>query len=249
VEASKAVLGSAARGALSPEQEARRANTLAVMDFVLSHMLRLFHPFLPFITEELWQGMGFNQDLPAAQGGDTIMFAHWPKPLDDDFKAHYGLDESDERVVDAKYELVGRGRNLRREYNLPVNQKVGFVFKPAAEVSAHDAAVIRILLNAATLDIDAGYVPTRGTPSALTDLGELFMPLEGLIDVAAERARLQKEIGKVAADIAKVEAKLGNPGFVAKAPPAVLEEARRQLAESGARRQQLQASLDALGAA
>jgi valyl-tRNA synthetase len=249
VEASKAVLGNAERGALSAEQEARRANTLAVMDFVLSHMLRLFHPFLPFITEELWQGMGLNQDLPVGQGGDTIMFAHWPKPLDDDFKAHYGLDESDERVVDAKYELVGRGRNLRREFNLPVNKKVKFVFKPAGAVNAHDAAVIRILLNAVTLDIDRGYVPTRGTPSALTDLGELFMPLEGLIDVAAERARLQKEIGKLTADIAKVEAKLANPGFVAKAPPAVLEEARRQLAESQAKRQQLQAPLEALGAA
>ena len=52
----------------------------------------MFHPFLPFITEELWHGLGFNSDLPDDQGGKTIMFAHWPKPLDDDFKQHYGLD-------------------------------------------------------------------------------------------------------------------------------------------------------------
>ena len=219
------------------------------MDFVLSHILRLFHPFMPFITEELWQGMGFNHDLPDGQGGDTIMFARWPKPFDADFKAHYVLDETDERLVDAKYDLVGRGRNLRREFNIPVNKKVKFVFKPAGEVSAHDAAVIRILLNAEALEINpAGALP-KGTPSALSDLGELFMPLEGLIDVAAEKARLTKELGRIAGDIGKVEGKLNNPGFVAKAPPQVLEESRKQLAELKGKQQQLQASLAALGAA
>src|SRR5205823_6120108 len=97
---------------------ALRANKLAVIDFLLSNTLRLFHPFLPFITEELWHGLGYREDLPANQGGDTIMFAHWPKPLDDAFKAHYRLSESDERFVDSKYELVTRGRNLRRELNI-----------------------------------------------------------------------------------------------------------------------------------
>ena len=101
VEASKAVLVSSSRGnetqtsseenqrllTSSPtkEDEARKANTLAVIDFVLSHTLRLFHPFLPFITEELWHGMGYAEDMPEKQGGKTIMFAPWPKPLDDDF--------------------------------------------------------------------------------------------------------------------------------------------------------------------
>jgi len=108
---------------------ALRANKLAVIDFVLSHALRLLHPFLPFITEELWHGLGYDRDLPENQGGDTIMFAHWPKPLDDDFKAHYGLTETDERFVDAKYELVTRGRNLRREFNIPANKKIRFILK------------------------------------------------------------------------------------------------------------------------
>jgi valyl-tRNA synthetase len=58
----------------------RRANTLAVLDFVLSHTLRLFHPFLPFITEELWHGMGYGAGLPPEQGGTTIMYAPWPQP-------------------------------------------------------------------------------------------------------------------------------------------------------------------------
>ncbi len=111
-----------------------RANKLAVIDFVLSHTLRLFHPFLPFITEELWQGMNYHADLPADQGGHTIMYARWPKPLDAAFCEHYGLDEPSEQVASAKYELVGLGRNFRREFNLPSNKKLRFVLKPAGDL-------------------------------------------------------------------------------------------------------------------
>ena len=92
VEASKAVFFGSGRATRRPRQQAR--NTLAVIDFVLSHTLRLFHPFLPFITEELWHGMGYSTDMPEDQGGKTIMFAPWPKPLDEDEKAHYGLDDA-----------------------------------------------------------------------------------------------------------------------------------------------------------
>jgi len=78
------------------------ANTLAVMDLVYAHTLRLFHPFLPFITEELWNGLGFSDDLPANQGGETIMTAPWPKAMSVDERAYFGLDE-------------GRGQIRRRE--------------------------------------------------------------------------------------------------------------------------------------
>ena len=239
VEASKAVL--------QGDDPARKAGTLAVIDFVLSNTLRLFHPFLPFITEELWHGLGYQLDLPDSQGGRSIMFAPWPKPLDDEFKTHYGLDETDERVVDARCELIGRGRNLRREFNIPGNRKVTFLFRPAGAVSAHDAEVLRLLLNAEAVNIDPQYAPPPGTPSALSDLGELFMPLDGLIDAVAERARLTKELAKVQVEIDRVQAKLNNPAFVQKVPPTVLEEHRKRLAEAEARKLQLQAALDALG--
>ena len=74
----------ASKAALNRADTARKANTLAVIDFVLGHTLRLFHPFLPFISEELWHGMGYSGDMPADQGGRTIMYARWPAALDDD---------------------------------------------------------------------------------------------------------------------------------------------------------------------
>jgi valyl-tRNA synthetase len=217
-----------------------------VIDFVLSNTLRLFHPFLPFITEELWHGLGYNLELPAEQGGKTIMTARWPKPLGDDFKKHYGLDESDERLAQTKYELVTQGRNLRREGNIASSKKVKFVFRPANVVLPHDAEVLRILLNAESIEINAHYQPKKGTPNALSVLGELYLPLEGLIDVAAEKARLTKEMAKVEAEIDKVQAKLSNPNFTQKVPPNVLEEHQKRLTDWQSKKQQVQALLDGL---
>ena len=222
LEASKASLGGAGG---SPSQ---RANTLSVIDVVLAHTLRLMHPFVPFITEELWHGLGFNLDLPEEQGGRTIMFAPWPQPFDDEFKRHFGLDVSDEKTAAAKYEVVNAGRGLRRDFQVASNKRVRFVLQPLAPLSAHDADVLRILLNAETLETSGRYDAPRGTPMALTPLGELFLPLEGLIDVTAEQARLKKEIAKVEEELAKVRAKLANPSFSEKVPATVLEEHKQR---------------------
>ena len=204
------------------------ANTLAVMDFILAHTLRLFHPFLPFITEELWHGLGYQTDLPSNQGGETIMFSHWPKPFDTDFKAHYGLDDSDEKLAIAKYEVVNLGRGLRRDSKIPSNKRVRFVFNPNAPLEAHDTEVLRILLNAETLEVTNSYEAPKGTPTALTPLGKLYLPLEGLIDVEAEQERLKKEIAKVADELAKVRAKLADSNFTGKVPAKVLDDHRQR---------------------
>ena len=235
IEASKAVLhGSDA---------AQKANTIAVIDFVLSHALRLFHPFLPFITEELWHGLGYGDDLPQGQGGETILFAPWPKPLDGDFHEHYGLDESDERFVNAKYEFVTLGRNLRREGNLSSAKKVRFVLKPAQPLSAYEEAVLKILLNAEPLEFVSESQAERTTPTVHSVLGELYLPLEGLIDAAAEKARREKELARIDSEIEKVLQKLNNPAFVEKVPPAVLQEHQKRLADWQAKRQHLDISL------
>jgi valyl-tRNA synthetase len=235
---------------LSPgggEGEAKKANTLAVIDFVLSHTIRLFHPFVPFITEELWHGMGFATDMPDTQGGKTIMNAPWPLPFDDDFKGHYGLDDCYLEMTDAKYELVRNGRDLRRAGNIQAAKKVKYVFKPAQHLTPHDAEVIKLLLNAESLEVNDAYQPPKGTPVVASPLGELFLPLEGLIDVAAEKIRLTKEIEKFQSEIVKVEQKLANPNFTTKVPPAVLAEHEQRLVEWKAKLAHTQSSLEALG--
>jgi valyl-tRNA synthetase len=261
VESTKAVLdqrseggSQKAEGSLTPAETAlqtraseRRANTLAVMDFVLSNTLRLFHPFLPFITEELWQGMGFNADLPSDQGGHTIMFANWPKPFDRDMKEFYALDDCYLERVENKHELVRQGRNLRREANIASNKKVRFVLKPLNDLPPHDLAVLKILLNAEQFEVNGGFEAGKGTARAITPLGELFLPLEGLIDVAAERARLQKELEKIRSEIEKVSQKLSNPSFAQKVPPNVLAEHQQRLADWNAKHAQVLAALDGLG--
>ena len=231
----------------SSPRAARRANTLAVMDFVLSNTLLLFHPFLPFISEELWQGMGYNLDMPEGQGGKTIMFARWPKQLDEDFRGHYGLDHCYLEMVDAKYALVTQGRNLRREANIPASKKVTFVIKPSNAIAQHDADVLKLLLNAEKLVIDPNYEPQKGTPTVHSTLGDLHLPMEGLVNVEAEKARIKKELEKDEAEIAKAGQKLANPQFVQKVPPQVLAEHQKRLAEWQARKARHLESLRALG--
>jgi len=228
--------------------EAQKACTLAVIDFVLSHTLRFMHPFLPFVTEELWHGLGYHQDMPADQGGTSIMFAPWPKPLEGDIKESFGLDDTVERLANARYELVSLARNLRREFNVSAGKKLRFIFCPAGTVDPHDAAVLKILLNAETVELATSSADVRkGTPSVRSELGELFLPLEGVIDVEAEKARLVKEIAKVDAEIAKVQEKLNNPAFAQKVPANVLQDHQQRLVDWQGKRQQLVKALAALG--
>jgi len=112
---------------------------------------------------------------------------------------------------------------------------------------AHESDVVKLLLNAEALDVDPNFVPRKGTPSALTELGELFLPLEGLVDVEAEKARLNKERARIEGEIEKAQAKLNNPAFTEKAPANVLEEHKKRLTEWQAKLQQVKAALEALG--
>jgi len=217
-----------------------------VIDFVLSHTLRLFHPFLPFITAELWHGMGYAIDMPEGQGGKTIMTAPWPKPFDSDFRDAYGLDDCYLEFANDKYEVVTQGRNLRRIGNIQAGKKVKFVLKPSREILPHDAEVIKILLNAEALEINENYAAKKGTPTAHTPMGELFLPLEGLIDVEAEKARLTKKKEEYDAEIAKVQQKLANPAFTQKVPPQVLAEHEQRLVDWKAKLEHVKAALDGL---
>ena len=241
VEASKAVIYGS--------DEALKVNKVAVIDFVLGQLLRLFHPFLPFITEELWHGMGFAQDMPDNQGGKTLMFALWPKPLSDDEKEYFGLDDTADAVAQAKYDLVSLGRGLRRDCKIDPAKKIRFIVRPAGTLFPSDVEVLKMLLNAEALEVvDAAWTSERGTPVAVNALGELFLPLAGLIDFEAERARLTKELERVKIEVTKVQEKLANPAFAAKVPVKVLEEHQARLQEWQVKEAQIAASLANLAA-
>jgi valyl-tRNA synthetase len=240
VEASKATL--------QGSDDKRKANTLAVMDFVFAHTLRLFHPFLPFITEELWHGMGFSADMPEEQGGKSIMFAPWPKPFSEDEKAHFGLLPEDEKAAADKYEVVNQGRGLKSSFNITSSKRVHFIFKPTQPLAPHDVEVMKILLAAEPLEIvDGAFKPAKGTPTALTPLGELFLPLTGLVDLDAERAKLNKEIGRAEQELLKVRAKLNDENFASKVPQKVLDDHKKRDEDWSAQLEKLKEMLKSLG--
>ncbi|MCF7668586.1 MAG: valine--tRNA ligase [Verrucomicrobia bacterium] len=214
----------AAKSALYNDDQDRKHNTLAVIDFILSTTLRLFHPFLPFITEELWQDMGYNKSCDKDRGDESIVTAPWPEWISAEFKTRFGIDRTNHDFAAQKYELVTQARNLRRETNIPSNKKIRFVFKPRAHWPQEESASFKLLLNAEPLEINPEFNPPKGTPTTLSPLGELYMPLEGVIDVEAEKARLTKEIEKIKTEISKVEQRLANPAFMEKAPAHVREE-------------------------
>ncbi|MEY2407497.1 MAG: valyl-tRNA synthetase [Verrucomicrobiota bacterium] len=230
----------------SGDDASKKANALAVMDFVLSHTLRLFHPFLPFITEELWHGMGYAEDMPGEQGGRSILFAPWPKSFDSDTRDHYALDDCYLDHVNARFELITQGRDLRRQARVASNKKVRFVLKPSRDLPPNDIEVMKLLLNADPFEVNADYEPPKGVLSTKAEMGELYLPLEGLIDAVAETARHKKELEEIQSEIIKVEQKLANPNFVNKVPPAVLAEHRQRLEDWQGKRAHIQKLLDGL---
>ncbi len=105
---------------------------------------------------------------------------------------------------------------------------------------------MKLLLNAEKLEVDPNFAAPKGMPTAHAKLGEIFMPLEGLVDIATEKARLTRELEKAAAEVAKAQEKLDNPAFVQKVPPHVLAEHQKRLAEWQAKHDQVKTALDRL---
>ena len=215
--------------------------TLFTMDTVLRHYLALLAPIMPHIAEELWASLGFAKD------GQPLMSTALPQAE----ALLSGLSSTDiskaRATATALYDTANKARNLKAEYNLATNRKVRFVLKPALPVDTDLASRLALLAGAQTADVDAAYEAPKGTPTALTPLGELFLPLEGLVDVEAERTRISKELEKMSKEIAKSKAKLGNASFVDRAPAAVVDQERERLAEWEAKTAQLEAMLSALG--
>ncbi len=212
----------AAKTDIFGEDEARQKSALALMDVVLSAVLRLLHPFMPHITEELWSLLGF--------GEKSIQFEPTPKK--------FGLDDVDlagkRKLVAAIYETVQAGRNLRAEAKISSSTKARFILRAdEKEISDHLPAISR-LLNAEEVILDPKHKSEPGIPVAMSPLGEIFLAIT-TADKAAERERLDKEIAKLEVELRTVEDKLKNKSFVDRAPAAVVEEHRRRQEDFSAR--------------
>jgi valyl-tRNA synthetase len=223
----------AAKTDIFAEDEARKKSALAVMDFVLSAVLRLLHPFMPHITEELWSLLAF--------GEQSIQFASPPEKI-----ALEDVDLAKKRkLVTAVYDTVQAGRNLRAEAKIPSNKKERFVLCPANAEIAKEVPTISRLLNASQLDIATHIRHTADTPVAMTPLGEIFLIVTAG-DKTAERERLEKEIAKLEEELKTVKGKLENKSFVDRAPTAVVEEHRRRQKDFSEQLAKLQAARDGL---
>src|SRR5262249_7757631 len=156
-----------------------------------------------------------------------------------------GLDDCYLGIAETRYDLVTRGRNLRREGGVPANKKVRFVFKAANQLPAYEQEVLKLLLNAEALEVNPNYQPVKGTPNVHSPGGKLSLPLEDVRDVAGEKARLTKEIEKARAEMAKVHERLNNPDF-ARAPVNVQAQHQKRLAEWEEKLHRAVASLQSL---
>jgi valyl-tRNA synthetase len=207
----------AAKTDIFSEDEAKKKSTLAVMDHVLSAVLRSLHPFMPHLTEELWSLLGL--------GEASIQFSAPPEKLDLD---HTKDLMSTRNFVSAIYGTTQAGRNLRASSNLPSNKKMRFILRSNDKEISGETATLTRLLNAEEVVLQPGYQAPVGTPMAVTPIGEIFLAIAAS-DHAREQERLEKEIAKIEAEARTVEAKLENDAFVKRAPEAVVEEHRRRL--------------------
>ncbi|AIQ54407.1 valine--tRNA ligase [Paenibacillus sp. FSL R7-0331] len=212
---------------------AAKAKTQSVLAYVLDRTLRLIHPFMPFITEEIWQHLPHD--------GATITLAEWPK--------YDAALESPEAVAEMNLlmDVIRAVRNIRAEVNVPMSKKVELIIKAGSAetlsiISRNDNYIGRFCN---TSSFEAGLEPQ--TPdkvmSAVVTGAELLLPLSGLIDIDQEILRLEKEVQTLNSEVERVEKKLGNQGFVAKAPAKVIEEERAKQADYSAKREKVLARI------
>jgi valyl-tRNA synthetase len=221
---------------LMGDDEAAKAETRAMAAFVLDRALQLLHPFMPFVTEELWA-----KRMPDGERRDSLlMLSEWPM--------RQGLQNiAADTEIGWLMKLVAEVRSVRAEMNVPAGAKVPLVVVDAsdetkARFAAHDA-IIKRLARVETID----FAPSpSGSVQIVLEEATLALPLQGVIDFGAEQDRLKREIDKVGSEIKQIIAKLANEKFVSRAPTHVVEEQRERKTEAEATVVKLQQALKRL---
>ncbi|QKG84086.1 valine--tRNA ligase [Kroppenstedtia pulmonis] len=213
------------------DQESKE-RTLSVLCHVLDQSLRLLHPFMPFITEEIWQ------HLP--NSGVSITVAEWPK-FDSDHEAKEAQWE-----MGVLIETIRAVRNIRADMEVPPKKQVELLIQTDPETLKayrNNQAAVKRLCGAEHLEIDTNLTRPEKAMTAVVTGGELFLPLEGLIDLDQTIARLEGELKKLDKEVERVEKKLANQGFIAKAPAHVVEEERQKGINYKAKREKVKSRL------
>ncbi len=219
-----------------------RRSALTTLVRVLEAALRLLHPFMPFLTEELWQSL--PPEARAGQGGApaaSIMTAPFPVP-------DRGLiDPAAEQEMQAVMDLILAVRNIRGVMNIPPSAQLTVLVRSedraAGERLAGHGRYVRTLARAAELQVGTDVNKPKAAATAVIRGAEVYVPLEGVIDLAAERERLQREIEKTSEDIELFAKKLANRNFVERAPKAVVEKDTARFEELKVMRRALEQSL------
>ena len=223
-----------AKPVLQGEDAAAKAETRATAGWVLDQILHLLHPFMPFITEELWEQL--------ADGRERMLIrSPWPRLA---FK-----DTAAEGEMDWLVKLISTVRAVRAEMNVPPSARLPLLVKGASvetqrRLATHRAAIVTLARATSVEAVEDP--PTKGAVQVVVDEATVLLPLAAVIDLDQEKARLSKEIAKLSGEIDKVEKKLANQAFVAKAPPEVVEEQRERRDEWSVARAKLQEALDRL---
>ena len=227
------------------DDPARRAQVVGILAEVFGRALRMIHPFMPFVTEEIWHQLGY-----ATSDEETISHAPWPTPFTAEEKAAWGIDEDVRAYVNARHDLITAGRALRSSISaLKPSDKVAFVVSAktagaAARLRAETESLAGFL-GASGVEVLEGET-LSGMPAADTALGTIALKLEGSVDAEAEKKKAQDEIAKLEGFLRTVEAKLGNETFLSKAPAAIVEQQKarkEELLADLARKRALLASL------
>jgi valyl-tRNA synthetase len=224
---------------LSGDDATAKDETRAMTGWVLEQILKLLHPFMPFVTEALWESLA----APGTKRTVLLCLSPWP--------AITGLaDGAADAEIGWLIKLVGEVRSVRNEMRVPAGAMIPLVFvgadQPTRErARRHEQTIKRM---ARISDISLAAAPPG---SAQIVLGETTaaLPLAGVIDMQQERTRLAREIDRCRAEIRKIDGKLANADFIAKAPPAVVEETRERKVDFAATIEKLQAALKRVGAA
>jgi valyl-tRNA synthetase len=213
--------------------EAAKKATQSVLAYVLDRTQRLIHPFMPFISEEIWQ------HLPHV--GETITLAEWPV-YDASLEAPGSVKE-----MELLMDMIRSVRNIRAEVNVPMSKKIELLIKPAGEAEAailsRNEEFIKRFCGTSMLETGLHISAPDKAMTAIVTGAELYLPLAGLIDIAQEIARLEKEHQHLNAEVERVEKKLGNEGFVAKAPAKVIEEERNKMNDYAEKRDKVLARI------